>query len=61
VDGDDVAVLDAQVVADDAVDAGAAVIEVVVGEHDQHGVLPLLAADQHRVTTEELEGLHGVI
>jgi len=31
-DGDHVAVLDAQVVADYAVDAGAAIIEIVVGQ-----------------------------
>jgi hypothetical protein len=61
VDGDDIAVLDPQVVADNPVDAGTAVIEVIVGQDDQHGVLPLLAADQHCVTTEQLEGIHGVI
>jgi hypothetical protein len=61
VDGNDVAVLDAEVVADHAVDAGTAVIQVIVGEDDQHGILPLLAADQHCVATEQLERLHGVV
>lgn len=60
-DGDHVAVLDTQVVADDTVDAGAAIIEVVVGKDDQNGVLSLLATDQHSVATEELEGIHGVV
>ena len=60
-DGDDVAVLDPQVVADNPVDASTAVIKVVVGEDNQHGVLPLLAANQHRVATEKLERLHCVI
>jgi hypothetical protein len=61
VDGDDVTVLDAQVVTDDPVDASAAVIQVVVGQDDQDGVLPLLAADKDGVATEELESLHGVV
>jgi hypothetical protein len=61
VDGDDVAVLDPQVVADNPVDAGAAVIEIIVGKDDQHGILPLLAANQHSVATEELERFHCVV
>ena len=60
-DGDNITVLDTQVVADDTVDAGAAIIEVVVGKDDQNGVLSLLATDQHGVATEELEGVHGVV
>jgi hypothetical protein len=42
VNGDHVAVLHTQVVADDTVDAGAAVIELLVGENDEDSVLSLL-------------------
>ena len=59
--GNNVAVLDTEVVSDNAVDAGATVIEVVIGQDDQHSVLALLALDQDCVTTEELESLHGVV
>lgn len=59
-DGNHVAVLDAEVVANDTVDAGTAVIEVLVGENDEDGVLSLLATDKNCVTTEELELLHGI-
>jgi hypothetical protein len=59
VDGDHVTVLDTQVVADNSVDTGAAVIELIVGEDDQDGVLSLLASNQDGVTTEELKGVHG--
>jgi hypothetical protein len=59
--GDHVAVLNPQVVADDAVYPGRAVIEVIVGEHDENRVLPLLALDEDGVATEELESLHGVV
>lgn len=61
VDGDHVAVLDPQVVANDSVYPRGAVVEVVVGEHDEDRVLSLLALDQHCVATEELERLHGVV
>lgn len=60
-DGDDVAVLDAEVVADNAVDAGLTILEIVIGENNQDSVLALLSLDQDGVATEELEGLHGVV
>ena len=60
-DGDDIAVLDAKVVANDTVQSGTAIIEIIVGEHNQDGVLPLLAANQYCVAAEELERLHGVV
>lgn len=59
VDSNHITVLDSQVVADDSVDSGAAVVELLVGEDDQNSVLPLLAADQNGITTEKLEGIHG--
>lgn len=58
-DRDNVTVLDAKVVANDPVDACAAVIEIIVSKNDQDRVLSLLALDEHRVATEELERLHG--
>lgn len=61
VDSDNIAVLDAQVVADNSVDAGTSIIKVIVREDDQNGVLPLLALNQHGVATEELQRLHGVV
>jgi hypothetical protein len=61
VDGDNIAVLDTQVVANNTVYPRRAVVEVVVGEHDENGVLPLLALDEDGVATEELERLHGVV
>jgi len=61
VDGNDVAVLDTEVVADNAVDAGLTILEIVVGENDQDGVLALLSLDQNGIATEELESLHGVV
>lgn len=61
VDGDNVTVLDSEVVANDTVDACAAIVEVVVGKNDQDRVLALLALDKDSVTTEELESLHGVV
>jgi hypothetical protein len=42
---DDVAMLDAKVVADNSVHAGTSIIKVVIGQNDQDSVLPLLAFD----------------
>ena len=59
VDGDHVTVLDAKVVADDSVDASAAVIELLIGKNDKDRLLSLLAADEHGVASEELERVHS--
>lgn len=48
-----------QVVADNTVDSGAALIELLVGEDDEHSLLSLLASYKDSVATEELEGVHG--
>ena len=61
VDGDNVTMLDTEVVADNAVDAGLTILEIVIGENNQDGVLALLSLDQNGVATEELESLHGVV
>lgn len=60
-DSNDVAVLDTEVVADNTVDAGLTILEIVVGENNQDGILALLSLDQNGVATEELESLHGVV
>ena len=58
-DSNHVAVLDAEVVANNTVDAGAAVIKLIIGKDDEDGILSLLASYQDGITTEELEFLHG--
>lgn len=60
-DGDDIAVLHTEVVADNTVDAGTAIVEIIIGQDNQHSVFALLALDQDCVTTEELESFHGVV
>lgn len=59
--GDDVAVLNTKVVAHDTVDAGTSVIQIIISEDDENGILPLLALDQNCVTPEELKSLHRVV
>jgi hypothetical protein len=59
VDGDHVTVLDAEVVANDTVDASAAIVELLVGKNDKDRILSLLAANEDGVTTEELQRIHG--
>lgn len=50
--------LDSQVVADDSVDASAAVIELIIGQDDEDGVLSLLASYENGIAAEELKGIH---
>jgi hypothetical protein len=61
VDGDNITVLDSQVVANDTVYPRRAIVKIVVCEHNQDCILALLALDQDSVTAEELERLHGVV
>jgi hypothetical protein len=56
---DHVAVLDTQIVANHSVDAGTAIIELLIGEDDKDSVLALLASYKYCVSAEELEGVHG--
>ena len=53
--------LDTQVVSNNAVDPRATIIELVVGKHDEHGILSLLALDEYRVSAKQVEVLHGLI
>lgn len=52
--GDDIAVLDSQVVTDHTVDTCASIVEIIVGKDDKDGIFSLLAFDQHCVSSEEL-------
>jgi hypothetical protein len=45
VNSNNIAVLDTEVVSDNAVDAGATIIEVIISQDNQHSVLALLALD----------------
>ena len=51
---DNVAVLHPKIVTDDTVDTGAAIIEIVIRQHDENSVLSLLALNKYRVATEKL-------
>lgn len=42
-DRDDVAVLDSKIMTNNTVESSGPIIEVVIGQHDQHSVLSLLA------------------
>ena len=61
VDSDQITVLDTEVMSDNTVDANAAVIELVIGQHDQDGILPHLTLHQNRITPEKLQGIHSVV
>ncbi len=60
-DRDDIAVLDAEVVANNAVQASATIIKIIVGKNDKNCVLSLLAPNENCVAAEKLERLHRVV
>ncbi len=60
-DRDHVPKLDPQVVPNNAVDASAPIIEIVVRQNDEHGILSFLAFDQDCIATKQLQSLHGVV
>lgn len=51
--------LDAEIVANNSVDAGAAIVQFVIGQNNQDGILSLLATNEHGVSAEKLECVHG--
>jgi hypothetical protein len=57
--GDHVAVLDTKVVANNSVDAGTAVVKLLVGKDNENSVLSLLASDQDGVAAKQLQSVHG--
>lgn len=60
-DSNNIAVLDTKVVSHNTVDAGTSIIQIIIGQDNQNGVLALLTLDEYCVATEELESLHGVV
>lgn len=61
VNGNDVAMLDAEIMSNHTVHARATIIQVVIGQDDQNCVLAFLSLHQDGVTTEQLQSLHGVV
>lgn len=59
--GDHISVLDTKIVANDTVDTSATIVELIVSEDDEDGILALLSLDQDSIATEELEILHGLV
>ena len=60
-DGNDVTVLDPQVVTDDSVDPDTTIIQLIVCKNNQDGVLSLLASYEDGIASKQLELLHGVV
>ena len=52
--GDNIAVLDTKIVANNAVHSSATVIQIIVGQDNQDGVFSLLALDEDCVASKEL-------
>jgi hypothetical protein len=61
VDSDHVAMLNPQVVSNNSVNSGTAIIKIIIGEDNKNSILPLLASNKNCVTAEQLELLHGVV
>ena len=61
VNSDDVAMLNTKVMPHNTVDTSASIIKIIIGQHNQKGVLPLLALHQNCITTEKLEGIHSIV
>lgn len=61
IDSDNIAMLNTQVVANDSVNPGTAIIEFIVRKNDQDRVLPLLASNDNSIAPEELKLVHSVI
>ena len=61
VDSDHITVLDTEVMPDHTVDTDTAVIEIVVRQHNQNGILAHFTLDQNRVTAEKLQSIHCVV
>ncbi len=59
--GNHIAVLDTEVVANNSVDTGTSVIKLIVGEDNEDGILSLLSSYQNGITAEELKLLHGCL
>jgi hypothetical protein len=60
-DCDDISVLYAKIMSDNPVDAGASIIEFIIGQHNQNRLLALLASNKDCVASEQSEDVHGII
>jgi hypothetical protein len=54
VNSDDITMLDSEVMSNNTVHAGAPIIQIVIGKHNQDRVLALLSLHQHGIATEQL-------
>lgn len=60
-DSNHITVLDTEIMPHNAVDTNTAVIEIVVRQHNQNGVLAHLTLDQNCVAPEKLQSIHSVV
>jgi hypothetical protein len=58
---DDVSVLDTEILANNSIYPSTAIVQIIIGQHNQDGILSLLSLDENCITTDQLEGLHGVV
>ena len=56
-----VAMLNAEVMSNNTIHTRATIIEIIISEDDENGVLALLSADENGIATEQLELLHRVV
>jgi hypothetical protein len=59
-DSDDISQTNTNIGSNNTVDAGHAVIEIVIGEDDENSVFSLLSLDEDGITSEKTECLHRV-
>lgn len=52
--GDNIAVLDAEVMSDNAIHACASIIQIIISKNDEDCILALLSLDQDCIATEKL-------
>lgn len=52
--GDDITMLDAQIVPDHTVHPGTSIVQVIISKHDENCVFSLLALDQDGIASEQL-------
>lgn len=59
--GDDIAMLDPEVMADDTVDSGTSIVKIVIRQYNQDCIFALFASDQNSIAPEKLKTVHGVV
>jgi hypothetical protein len=58
---DDVSVFDAKIVTNNTVYPSASIIELIVSQDDEDGILSLLSLDQDSVSSKQLQSFHGLV